>query len=83
MHAIRRDDDDRAEENVESRPVIADEFLHQRHDLERQLLIVLRKLHAQLLRHPHEISVGLLLRDARLQSAVDCQVVLVVRGLPL
>ena len=76
-------DNNRAEKHVESSAIIADEFLHQRNHLERQLLCVFRKLHAQPLRCLHQVGVGPLDRDPRLQSPIDGQIVLVVRGLAL
>ncbi len=79
----QEDDDDRAEKNEEPRPVIADELLHQGHDLKGQFLIVLGKLPAQLLCYTHDVGVGLLLRGVVLQSSVDREVVLVVRGFSL
>ena len=73
-------DADRSQQRQQPLPAVTDELLDERHRAEADRLVVLREIAAQAHRDGVEFDLHLLPGHARLQSTVDDEVVLVVRG---
>jgi hypothetical protein len=78
-----QDESHRAEQDVESRPILADELLVQRFGLETPLMVLLGIALRQVTRDDVQLGRELLLGDSGLEPPEHREVMLVVHGEPL